>query len=201
MTTSGVFGAKYCSDCAAVLRREIPLGDERMRDVCPACGTIHYQNPKVVAGAIPEWQGRVLLCRRAIEPRLGLWTLPAGFMENDETTIEAAARETREEAAADITIDALYGLFNLPYINQVYVMFRGRLRAPEFGPGTESLEVALFAEADIPWEDLAFPVVSETLKLYFADRSRGSFGIYTGDLVRTAGGVELRYLGAGDRKA
>ncbi|HET9122490.1 MAG TPA: NUDIX hydrolase [Acidiferrobacteraceae bacterium] len=194
MTISSGPGPRYCSDCGRSLRRERPPGDERERDVCSACGMIHYQNPKVVVGAIPEWQGQVLLCRRAIEPRLGLWTLPAGFMENDETTMDAAVRETHEEAAAHVTLDALYGLFNLPHINQVYVMFRGHLTAPEFGPGMESLEVALFSEENIPWEELAFPVVRETLRLYFADRRRGTFGTYTGDLVRNGAVVEVRYL-------
>lgn len=187
--------AHFCADCGAPLTRLIPPGDQRLRDVCTRCGVVHYQNPKVVAGCIPEWAGRVLLCRRAIEPRHGFWTLPAGFMENDETTIEAAARETLEEADAHIEIDALYALFNLPHINQVYMMFRGHLTAPEFGPGEESLEVALFDEAEVPWEELAFPVVRETLRLYFDDRTRGRYETYIGDLVRDRnGGITTRLL-------
>lgn len=191
---------KFCAYCGARLERRTPPGDQRMRDVCTACHTVHYQNPKVVAGCVPEWDGRILLCRRAIEPRRGFWTLPAGFMENDETMAEAAVRETLEEASAGIEIDALYALFNLPHINQVYVMFRGRLRQASFGPGDESLEVALFEEPEIPWGDLAFPVVRETLRLYFADRMRGTFGMYTGDLVRdsdAAGGFRTLLLNAG----
>ncbi|MHB1585608.1 MAG: NUDIX hydrolase [Acidiferrobacteraceae bacterium] len=191
---------KFCAYCGARLERCTPPGDQRMRDVCTGCHTVHYQNPKVVAGCVPEWDGRILLCRRAIEPRRGFWTLPAGFMENDETTAEAAARETLEEASAGIEIDALYALFNLPHINQVYVMFRGRLRQPSFGPGDESLEVALFEEPEIPWDDLAFPVVRETLRLYFADRTRGTFGMYTGDLrcdSDAAGGFRTALLNAG----
>lgn len=184
---------KFCSECGAPVAQHIPSGDNRPRFVCAACHTIHYQNPKVVAGCIPEWEGKILLCKRAIEPRYGLWTLPAGFMENDETTIEAAMRETWEEAAAPVYIDSLYALFNLPHINQVYVMFRGRLKRLEFAPGSESLEVALYAEADIPWDDLAFPVVRETLKLYFADRRAGTFRQHLGDITRIDGGQEPRY--------
>lgn len=175
---------RFCNQCGAAVSRRIPAGDTRPRFVCPACATIHYENPKVVAGCIPEWQDKVLLCRRAIEPRHGLWTLPAGFMENDETTIEAAARETLEEAQARVEISGLYALFNLPHINQVYVMFRAKLLDLNFGPGSESLEVALFAEHEIPWDDLAFAVVRETLRLYYADRTQGAFGQYLGDIVR-----------------
>jgi ADP-ribose pyrophosphatase YjhB (NUDIX family) len=157
--------------------------------VCPACGAIHYQNPKVVVGTIPEWEGKVLLCRRAIEPRYGLWTLPAGFLENDETTIEGAARETLEEASARVEVASLYALFNLPHVNQIYVMFRARLLDLQYGPGPESLEVTLYDESDIPWEQLAFPVIHQTLRLYYADRRSGQFGTHTGDIVRIAGDV------------
>lgn len=175
---------KFCNQCGATVAQRIPAGDTRPRYVCAACDTIHYENPKIVAGCIPEWNNKVLLCRRAIEPRHGLWTLPAGFMENDETTIEAAARETLEEAQARVEISGLYALFNLPHINQVYVMFRAQLLDLDFAPGSESLEVALFDEEEIPWEELAFAVVRETLRLYYADRSRGAFGQYLGDIVR-----------------
>ncbi|MHB8416095.1 MAG: NUDIX hydrolase [Acidiferrobacteraceae bacterium] len=190
----------FCAYCGGRLERCTPPGDQRVRDVCTECRVVHYQNPKVVAGCVPEWDGRILLCRRAIEPRRGFWTLPAGFMENDETTVQAAARETLEEASAAIEIDALYALFSLPHINQVYVMFRGHLREPTFGPGDESLEVALFEEAGIPWGDLAFPVVRETLRLYFQDRNRGAFGMYTGDLVcdaEVAGGFRACFVAGG----
>jgi len=119
---------------------------------------IHYQNPKIVTGCIPEWEEKILLCKRGIEPRLGLWTLPAGFMENNETTAQGAARETHEETQAIVEIDSLYALFNIPHINQVYLMFRARMNDLNFGPTTESLEVELFTEQEIPWQELAFPV-------------------------------------------
>jgi ADP-ribose pyrophosphatase YjhB (NUDIX family) len=180
-------GMNFCSHCAAPVVLKVPAGDNRARFVCDRCGTIHYQNPKVVTGCIPEWEDRILLCRRAIEPRHGLWTLPAGFMENGETTMEGAARETLEEARAEVDILGLYTTFNLPHIDQVYMLFRARLRTPEFGPTDESLEVGLFAERDLPWDRLAFPVVAETLKLYFQDRTNGGFGTYVGDIVRLPG--------------
>lgn len=181
---------KFCSQCGAPVAQRVPAGDNRMRYVCESCGTVHYENPKIVAGVIAEWEGRVLLCQRAIEPRHGLWTLPAGFMENDETTTEAALRETLEEAGARVALAGLYALFNLPHINQVYLMFRGRLMAPEYAPGTESLAVELFAEEEIPWPQIAFPVVRETLRLYFDERRRGEFRAHLGDIVPIAGEVE-----------
>jgi ADP-ribose pyrophosphatase YjhB (NUDIX family) len=180
---------KYCSQCGAPVEVRIPAGESLPRHVCPACGAIHYQNPKVVVGTIPEWEDKILLCRRAIEPRYGLWTLPAGFLENEETTIEGAARETLEEASARVEVASLYALFNLPQVNQIYVMFRARLLDLQYGPGPESLEVALYDESDIPWEQLAFPVIHQTLQLYYADRRRGQFGTHTGDIVRIAGDV------------
>lgn len=183
---------KFCNQCGAAVMLRIPAGDTRSRFVCAACETIHYENPKIVAGCIPEWQDKVLLCRRAIEPRHGFWTLPAGFMENDETTIEAAARETLEEAQARVEISGLYALFNLPHINQVYVMFRAKLLDLNFGPGSESLEVALFDEHEIPWDELAFAVVRETLQLYYADRKQGAFGQYLGDIVRARDARDYR---------
>jgi ADP-ribose pyrophosphatase YjhB (NUDIX family) len=138
----------------------------------------------MIVGAIPEWEdGRILLCRRAIEPRHGLWTLPAGFMENGETTLEAAARETQEEANAMVQIGDLYSLYNIPYINQVYMLFRARLLNLDFSPGIESLEVALFSEKEIPWDTLAFRAVSMTLKNYFSDRNTGNYKFHIGDLL------------------
>lgn len=166
---------KYCSACGAQVEWKIPEGDSLPRYVCPACHTIHYQNPKIIAGCIPQWGGQVLLCRRAIEPRHGYWTLPAGFMENGESVAEAAARETWEEAGAVVTQQSLYGVFSIPHINQVYLMFRGELPTPTFAPGVESLDVRLFAEADIPWEELAFSVVKRSLEYYFNDRVGGDF--------------------------
>lgn len=178
---------KFCSQCGSEVELSVPNGDDRPRHVCGVCGTIHYQNPKIVVGVIPEWEDRILLCRRAIEPRYGLWTLPAGFMELGETTQQGAARETLEEAGARVEIGELYSLFNLPHIDQVYLLFRGRLLDLDFGPGAESLEVALFAEPAVPWEEMAFPVVKETLRLYFRDRAEGRLGLRSGDIVRTAG--------------
>jgi ADP-ribose pyrophosphatase YjhB (NUDIX family) len=182
----------YCSQCGTPIERRIPAGDSLPRFVCPACGTIHYTNPKVVVGCIPEWDQKILLCRRAIEPRHGLWTLPAGFLEDHETTIEGAARETLEEAGARVEVAGLYTLFNLPHVNQVYVMFRARLLDLDFGPGPESLEVGLYDEAQIPWGDMAFEVIAQTLRLYWQDRRRGEFGTYTGDILRMPG-FERRY--------
>ncbi len=138
----------------------------------------------MVVGCIPEWQDRILLCRRAIEPRHGLWTLPAGFMENGETTQQGAARETLEEACARVEIGKLYTLFNLPDINQVYLMFRARLLDLEFAAGSESLEVKLFREEEVPWDQLAFATIRETLTHYYADRRRGDFGFHVADIRR-----------------
>lgn len=151
------------------MEEKIPRGETLFRSVCPACHTIHYENPKIVAGCIPEWENQVLLCRRAIEPRMGLWTFPAGFMELGETTEEAAIRETLEEANADIHIHSLFGLFSLPHVDQVYVVYRGRLKNLNFKPGDESLEVQLVRLEDIPWDQLAFPVIHETLTRYVKD--------------------------------
>jgi len=161
---------------------KIPEGDNIPRFVCVKCSTIHYQNPKIVTGCIPVWDNRILLCKRAIEPRYGLWTLPAGFMENNETTPQAAARETLEEANAKVDILGLYALFNIPHINQVYLMFRAALVSPDFAPGEESLDVKLFEEQEIPWNELAFPVVHQTLERFFKDRKTNNFSFYLGDI-------------------
>jgi ADP-ribose pyrophosphatase YjhB (NUDIX family) len=180
---------KYCSECGSEVALRVPRGDDRPRHVCGTCDTIHYQNPKIVVGCIPEWEDKILLCRRAIEPRHGLWTLPAGFMENSETTQQGAARETWEEAKARVGVGALYTMFNLPHINQVYLVFRSRLLDLDFGPGPESLDVRLFDEADIPWGEIAFPVIKETLALYFRDRAAGGFALRAGDIVRLDGDI------------
>ncbi len=172
----------FCSHCGARLEWRIPEGDQHFRHVCPACGTIHYENPKMVVGCIPEWEDQILLCRRAIEPRSGFWTLPAGFMENGETAAEGAMRETWEEAGARVTVGPLYNLFNLPHINQVYLMFRAQLLDLQHSPGVESLETRLYREADIPWEQLAFRTVRLTLEMYFRDRAQGSFGFHQADI-------------------
>jgi ADP-ribose pyrophosphatase YjhB (NUDIX family) len=168
----------FCCTCAAPVSVRIPPGDSMPRHVCDACGAIHYRNPRLVVGALPVWENRILLCRRAIEPRRGCWTLPAGFMENRESVAEAAARETREEACARIELDAMYTMISVPHIDQVHVIYRARLLDLDFAPGEESLEVALFDEADIPWAEIAFRTVAMTLRYYFSDRAAGKFGFH-----------------------
>lgn len=172
----------YCSHCGAPLRLRIPAGDDRPRFVCDNCHTIHYQNPKMVVGSIPEREDKILLCRRAIEPRSGLWTIPAGFLENGETVIEGAKREAFEEARAKVEILSLYTLFDLTHINQVYLIFRARLLDHDYMPGEESVEVRLLEEEEIPWDDIAFPSIKKTLRLYFKDRPTGIFPIHMGTI-------------------
>lgn len=173
---------KFCANCGAAVLRRVPPGDSLPRWVCDACGSIHYQNPKLVVGVVPEWQGRLLLCRRAIEPRYGYWTLPAGFMENGETAGEAALRETLEEAGANIELAAPFSMISVPRVNQVHLFYRARLLDLEFKPGAESLEAALFEEASVPWQQVAFRTVGLTLRHWFADRARGAFGFHTEDV-------------------
>ncbi len=177
---------KYCSNCGAPVSLKVPPGDNLPRYVCERCQSIHYQNPKLVVGCIPEQGDEILLCRRAINPRYGLWTLPAGFMENGETTAQAAAREAMEEANANVDIGALFSLFNLPHISQVYLIFHGKLLNFDCMPGTESLEVKLFHERDIPWDELAFPAIHRTLKHYYQDRRSGKMSLHTGDITSSA---------------
>jgi ADP-ribose pyrophosphatase YjhB (NUDIX family) len=165
----------FCIKCGHATATAIPEGDSHHREVCPSCHHIHYENPKVICGALAIWQDKVLLCRRAIEPRYGLWTLPAGFMELQETMQQGAARETWEEAEAKVKIDQLYCSYNIPRIGQVYMLFKGTLENGEFGAGEESLECALFDEADIPWDSLAFPSIYHTLKHYYHDRKTHDF--------------------------
>ncbi len=174
---------KYCAECGAPVELRTPQDDNRERHICTTCSTIHYQNPKIIVGAIPEWEdGRILLCLRAIEPRRGLWTLPAGFMENGETTWQGAQRETQEEANARVKIHDLYAVYNLAYINQVQMLFRATLLDLDFSPGIESLDVKLFAEEEVPWDTLAFRPVKFALQHYFAERKSGVFTLLTGDL-------------------
>lgn len=168
----------FCSECGARLVIKIPAGEDRERHVCNHCGTIHYQNPKIIAGCIPEWEGKILLCRRAIEPRAGLWTLPAGFMEKGETLEQGAARETFEEACTRVDILGLYSVISLPHVDQVHVFFRSHLIQPHYAPGAESLETCLFQESDIPWSELAFSTVRRTLEAFLADRRRGDFSVH-----------------------
>lgn len=173
---------KFCSQCGAAVALRIPDGDTLPRFVCGSCHAIHYQNPRMVVGCIPEWRNEILLCRRAIEPRHGLWTVPAGFMENGETTSQGALRETLEEACARVEIGALYALYNIPHINQVYILFRARLLDLDFKAGAETLEVRLFAENEIPWEQIAFASVRNTLTQYYADRRNGDYKFHMGTI-------------------
>jgi len=170
---------KFCSACGQAVVLEVPAGDNRERFVCRGCSSIHYQNPKLVVGSVPVWEDRVLLCRRAIEPRYGFWTLPAGFMENGETTGEGAARETLEEAGARIDLGPLYSVIDVPHVEQVHVFYRATLLHLDFEPGPESLEARLFAEAEIPWEQIAFRTVGQTLKWFFEDRRAGRYELRT----------------------
>ena len=174
---------KFCSQCGATVSLQVPIDDDRERHVCSACETIHYVNPKVIVGCLPVVGDRVLLCRRAIEPRYGKWTLPAGFMENGEASAEGAARETWEAACAEVTNLELYQIFNVRRVNQIYMLFRAELTGPDrFGVGEESLETMLVAEHEIPWADMAFPVIVQTLERFFAERARGQFTMEMSDL-------------------
>ena len=177
---------KFCSHCGHPVEHKIPAGDNRLRFVCTDfnCAQIHYENPRIIAGCLAEYENKILLCKRAIEPRHGLWTLPAGFMENQETTLQAALRETDEEANAKINNCQLFCTLSIPHISQVYIMYRGELINGSAAPGIESLETHLFSEDEIPWDTLAFPVITETLKLYFADKQNQHFNIYNGEMYR-----------------
>jgi ADP-ribose pyrophosphatase YjhB (NUDIX family) len=174
---------KFCYSCGASTVQRVPEGDTFTRAVCDACGIVHYQNPKVVVGCIPVYGDRILLCKRAIEPRYGLWTLPAGFMENEESASEGASREALEEANARVEIEDLYTVYSIPHISQVYMMFRAKLLDADFSPGTESLEVKLVTEDEIPWNELAFAMVRRTLEHFFADRKLGTFTTRFGDIL------------------
>jgi ADP-ribose pyrophosphatase YjhB (NUDIX family) len=183
---------KFCSECAHPVTVAIPEGDNRPRYVCTQCGTIHYQNPKMVIGSIPVWEQdgelKVLLCKRAIEPRYGYWTLPAGFMENEETTGQAAVRETEEEAGANVQLGDLFTLLNVAHVHQVHLFYLARLLDLDYAAGVESLDVQLFAEHEIPWDELAFPTIRTTLELFFADRRKvlegGNYGFHSRDITR-----------------
>jgi ADP-ribose pyrophosphatase YjhB (NUDIX family) len=192
---------KFCSECAHPVALTVPEGDNRPRYVCAQCDAIHYQNPKMVVGSLPVWESegelKVLLCKRAIQPRYGYWTLPAGFMENNETTAEAAIRETEEEAGANIELGPLFSLINVAHVHQVHLFYLARLADLDFAAGIESLDVQLFSEGEIPWNDLAFPTIRKTLKLFFADRltirEGGGYGFHSVDITRS-----MRYAGDPD---
>jgi ADP-ribose pyrophosphatase YjhB (NUDIX family) len=179
--------AAFCEICGSATADEVPEGDNRLRRVCTACGYIHYDNPKNVVGCLLEWQGKVLLCKRAIEPRYGLWTLPAGFMENRESTIEGAAREAFEEATASCDDLRLFAVYNLPDISQVYMMFHGTLRDGFAEANEETLDVHLYNESEIPWGELAFPVVTETLTRYYEMREQRGRRVYFADIFSRPG--------------
>ena len=173
----------FCSNCGAKVALRVPAGDSVPRHVCDSCGTIHYRNPLVVVGTIPVWEDRVLLCKRAIEPRSGFWTLPAGFMELGETTAQAALRETLEEARARVELGEAFTLLSVPHVNQVHLYYRARLPAQEFAAGEETLEVRLFSESEIPWDAIAFRTISTTLRHFFSDKKEGRFRLHTGEIL------------------
>jgi ADP-ribose pyrophosphatase YjhB (NUDIX family) len=163
----------YCSQCGEPVATRIPAGDNRPRSICDSCGTIHYENPRVVVGCIPEWNGQILLCRRGIEPRAGFWTMPAGFLELGESMADGAARETWEEARARVRVGNLVAVVDIVHAGQVHVFYAGTLAAPEFDAGEETLETRLFEPGDVPWDDLAFPSVRLALDHYVATARNG----------------------------
>ncbi len=175
---------KHCRNCGtAVVYRQPDDGDTKLRAVCPACNTVHYENPLNVVGTVPVLaDGRVLLCKRNIEPRWGKWTLPAGFMELDETTAQGAARETDEEACALIEMGPLFSVLNVPRVGHVHFFYRASLLSDQFNPGFETIEARLFTEDEVPWDEIAFRTVKETLQAYFADRKAGAFGLHCIDI-------------------
>ena len=169
---------EFCSKCGSPTTIKIPNGDNRNRAVCETCGAIFYENPKIVSGCLLSWKDKILLCKRATEPRAGYWTLPAGFLENYETVEAGALRETMEEAGAKTKHIQLFLMCNLPHISQIYMMYHGELLDGHYSAGVESLEVRLFEENEIPWDNIAFTVIEKTIKLYFKDKKQGSFGVH-----------------------
>ena len=168
---------KYCSNCGEEVQLKIPEGDNRKRHCCNKCDSIHYQNPNLVVGTLPVKENRILLCKRAINPRYGLWTLPAGFLENGETVQQGAFRETLEETATEVEIKSLYAIFDIPQISQIYMLYIAKVKKNDFQPTSESLEVKLFDQNEIPWKDLAFPFVKSVLDHYFKDVKTGVFSL------------------------
>jgi ADP-ribose pyrophosphatase YjhB (NUDIX family) len=175
---------KFCSTCGAPVERRIPVGEDRERFVCTTCGAIHYENPRMVVGCIIEEHGQLLLCKRAIEPRYGYWTLPAGFLELGESTVQGAVRETFEEAGARVQVIAPYAHFDIPHIGQAYIFYRARMITPEFAAGSESLEVKFVKPSEIPWESLAFAAVRYALELYVQDAANAKYRTHHGVVVR-----------------
>lgn len=181
---------KFCMTCGSPTCMKIPSDDDHIRAVCTSCGQVHYHNPKMVVGTVPEWEGKILLCKRNIEPGKGKWTLPAGYLESGESVGEGAARETKEETMAQVRLIKPYRMFNIVFVNQIYFMFRASLTDENFGATSESTEVKLFKEKDIPWNHIAFPVIWHTLNHYFKDREQNNypFGIF--DITRKKGGFD-----------
>jgi ADP-ribose pyrophosphatase YjhB (NUDIX family) len=179
---------KFCMTCGSPTHMKIPPDDDHPRAVCTICSQVHYTNPKVVVGTVPEWERKILLCKRNIEPRKGKWTLPAGYLENGESVGEGAARETREETRAEVELIKPYRMFNIVFVNQIYLMFRAHLTSEDFGPTTESTEVRLFDEKDIPWDYIAFPMIWHTLDQYFKDRGKNSYPFKIFDITRKEAG-------------
>ena len=175
---------KYCAECGSATENKIPEGDNRPRDCCTVCDLIHYTNPKIICGTIPVRGESVLLCKRAIEPRYGKWTLPGGFMENGETVSQGAFRETTEETNTEVEMGELYAIFNVPQINQVYMLYLAKVVADDYSSTSESLDVKFFAENEIPWDDLAFPFVPKVLKNFFSDLEKGDFPLSTHTIER-----------------
>lgn len=173
----------YCSNCGAPVRLSVPDGDNRERHVCEQCAHIHYINPNIVAGTLPFHEGKILLCKRAIEPRKGYWTLPAGFMEMGESTVEAALRETLEEACAEAEAGPLLSVISVPQIGQVHMFYLASLTNGRFSAGPESLDVRLFAPEEIPWDDIAFHTVKKTLQ-FFIDQGCQFDGRPLNDVIR-----------------
>jgi ADP-ribose pyrophosphatase YjhB (NUDIX family) len=163
----------FCSVCGQPVTLKVPEGDHLPRYVCVSCGTIHYENPRIIAGCVIDVGGKILLCKRAIEPRRGFWTIPAGFMENGESVQDGAAREAMEEALANVRIGSLLAIVNVLHAHQVHIMFRAELKEPHFGIGPESLETALYDESEIPWSEIAFRSVEFALRRYLEDRALG----------------------------
>ncbi len=183
---------KFCTACGSPTRPVIPPDDDHVRAVCTRCGRVHYNNPKVVVGCIPEWRGKILLCRRDIEPRKGKWTLPAGYLEAGESVQDGAVRETREETRAEVRIISPYRLFNIVFVDQIYLMFRARMTSDRFGPTSESADVRLMDESDIPWDHIAFAVIRQTLEHYFKDRKKNRYPFRIFDLERPTSGIFIR---------
>lgn len=173
---------RHCRACGTAVSYRVPAGDNRERALCPACGTVHYENPVNVVGTVPVWQQKVLLCKRAIEPRHGLWTLPAGFLELGETTAQGAQRETVEESGAQVELGALFTVLNVVRVGQLHLFYLATMTSPELDPGSETIEARLFSEDEVPWDQIAFRTVRETLQHYFADRRSGQFGLHCADI-------------------